>query len=121
MLYSKWIECAGWKNLECLTVKQCAAGIVSFFIEVISKRLKSRPEGLFGKRGTHLQTEDDVGPTRWRRQALHHSLSRGHEQHRAFGLGQKHKDRSSSTRAFVRCLQLIEWQRIQSWKDKRIA
>src|ERR1700746_1333033 len=121
MLYSKWIECSGWKNLECLTVKQCAAGIVSFFIEVISKRLKSRPEVLFGKRGAQLPKADDVGPTRGRRQALHHSLSRGHEQDRLFGLGKTPQDRASSTRDFVRWLQLIEWQRIQTRKEKHIA
>src|ERR1700751_4522267 len=101
MLYSKWVKCAGWKNLECLTVKQCAAGIVSFFIEVISERLKSRPEVLFGKRGAHLQTEDDVGPTRRRGQALHHSLSRGHEQDRLFELGKAPQHRTSSPRDFV--------------------
>src|SRR5215471_5587491 len=101
MLYSERTECAGGKNLECLTVKQRAAGIVSLFIEVVSERLEPRPEVLFGKRGAHLQTEDYAGPTRRRGQALHHGLSRGHEQDRVFGLGKAPQHRASSTRDFV--------------------
>jgi hypothetical protein len=65
--------------------------------------------------------EDYAGPTRRHGQTFHHGLCRGQKQDWVLRLGKAPQDRASSTRDFARRLQLIEGQRVQSWKNKHIA
>ena len=121
MFYSERTECTCRKDLERVSVKQHATWIIRLVTEVVSEGFEPRAKIPFGERRTHLQTKACARPARRHGQALHHGLCRGHKQYRLLMLSKSPQHRASPAGDFVRWLQLIERQNIQSRDDKNIA
>ncbi|MHC2195530.1 hypothetical protein ACVJF1_008163 [Bradyrhizobium diazoefficiens] len=109
------------KYLEGLPVKQGSARIIRLVLEIISQLFEAPAQVPLGKRAAHLQAHAQARQARRRRQALHHGFRRRDQKERLPGFREASQHRGSAPCQFVRRLELIERQSVQSRKHQDLA